>query len=151
MFNDFEKYSSFVYSCISSTFSWHNAFLWITFIWSIASFNFSGPLIIFSVKNSLMDCFINLSVLTRNITWFLSFLFSPCNNTTTVKSVLLKFNPPHEVLVSLYGYLKHGFVDKRQLFFIWVFFHEHSHESRGRGRPSLSPLYFYRELTSVRS
>ena len=133
MFNDFEKYSSFVYSCISSTFSWHNAFLWITFIWSIASFNFSGPLIIFSVKNSLMDCFINLSVLTRNLTWFLSFLFSPCNNTTTVKSVLLKFNPPHEVLVSLYGCLKHGFVDKRQLFFYLGFLSRTFTWQQGKG------------------
>ena len=113
MFNDLEKHSFFVYNCMSSKFYWHNAFLWITlpvqkfelhFIGytvssarksfkSIASFNFNRPPINFSVKDSLMDCFINLSVVTRDIAWFFSFLFPLCNKTTTVKTVLSEDKP----------------------------------------------------------
>ena len=49
-------------------------------------YQFNGPLINVSIKDSLMDCFINLSFVTRDITWFLSFLFSLCNKTTTEKT-----------------------------------------------------------------
>ena len=55
---------------------------------SIAFFNFNGPYILFFVKDSWMDCFIDLSVLTTDIARLLSFLFSLCNDTTTVKAVL---------------------------------------------------------------
>ena len=106
-FSDFEKH--FVCSCISSTFSRHSLFLSITFtslkIWTTLHmvhcvFRRKHSVLLTSMDHpsflsniSLMDCFINLSVLTRDITCFFVFYFSPCNNTTTVKIVLSEVKP----------------------------------------------------------
>ena len=122
MFNDFEKHCLSAVVCLPRVFSTMLFFslpvqkfelhcIWYTLSsvgksFTKASFNFNGPLIIFPVKDRLMDCFINLPVLTRDITWFLSFLFSPCNNITTVKTVLSEVKPSSQKLLRYWNVLQ---------------------------------------------
>ena len=125
MFNDFEKRCLFFWSYMSSTFFRHSAFLWITFtspknwitlymccIYTVSTAS-SGRKSFTKARRPLTSMdhlspflskiaswifFINLSVFTRGITWFLNFLFSLYYNIKPEKTVHSKVNPPDEVL-----------------------------------------------------